>query len=60
MAAAPLPHVPDPVVDFLVDAGDGRWTDANLVLATGDITIKLSPQHWLCAASGGETRLPFR
>ena len=60
MAAAPLAHVPDPVVDFLVDAGDGRWTDANLVLATGDITIKLAPQHWLCIASGGSASLPFR
>ena len=60
MAAAPLAHVPDPVVDFLVDAGDGRWTDANLVLATGDITIKLAPQHWLCVASGGGASLPFR
>ena len=42
MAAALAAHVPDPTIDFLVDAGDGSWSDANLVLAGSDITIKLA------------------
>ena len=60
MAAAALAHIPDPTVDFLVDAGNGDWTDANLVLAGSDIPIKLAPQHWLCVASGGASSVPFR
>merc|ERR1739841_268131 len=60
MAAALAAHVPDPTTDFLVDAGDGLWSAANLVLAGSDITVKLAPQHWLCVASGGSASVPFR
>ena len=60
MAAAAPAHIPDPTVDFLVDAGNGDWTDANLVLAGTDVPIRLAPQHWLCVASGGSASVPFR
>ena len=60
MAAAAPAHIPDPTVDFLVDAGNGDWTDANLVLAGTDVPIRLAPQHWLCVASGGSASVLYR
>ena len=58
--AVALAPVSDPVVDFLIDAGDGVWSDANVNSAGADVQISLNPQHWLHTASSGATTVAFR
>ena len=60
MSAVAAPRVPDPEVDFLIDAGDGSWSAPNVVLAAADVPVKLDPQHWLRRTSGCGARVEYR
>ena len=44
----------------MINSGDGTWSDANVLASDPDVTIRISPQHWLAVASGGTVQLPFR
>ena len=59
MAALP-PAVADPEVDFLLDSGDGTWTNANVAAVPADLYVKLDPQHWVRKAAGCGAQVDFR
>ena len=58
--AALIPAVADPEVDFLLDSGDGTWTNANVAAVPADLYVKLDPQHWVRMAAGCGARVDDR